>query len=169
MSSTADRFSSASIHWGTPDHIFEKLERRFKLNLDACAENAEVAKCDRFISPEQDSLSSDQSWEGRVWLNPPYGRGIAKWLEKAQDELENGEAEIVVALLPNSTGTKWFHSFVVPQLSELILLHKRVQFVDIKGTAQGVPAGANFDSIVCVMRPKREIGTPRLSYMEARE
>ena len=47
--------------------------------------NAEVAKHSNFISPEQDALATD--WkadvlhhggftQGRVFLNPPYGRGV---------------------------------------------------------------------------------------------
>ena len=27
-------------------------------------------------------------WFGRVWLNPPYGRGIGKWLERMADHAE---------------------------------------------------------------------------------
>jgi hypothetical protein len=47
--------------------------------------------------------------ETMVYVNPPYGRqDLTKWVVKMIAEAGLG-CEIV-ALLPSSTGTKWFHS-----------------------------------------------------------
>ena len=95
-------FSSKTDLWETPQWLFDKYNQEYQFTLDACA-IPENAKCPRFFSPEQDGLS--QEWTGRVWCNPPYGRQIGKWVQKAYES----KAEVVVMLLPARTDTSWFH------------------------------------------------------------
>ena len=80
-------FSSATPEWGTPQDLFNALNRRFSFTLDVCA-SPENAKCPHFFSKEEDGLS--RPWSGRCWMNPPYGRFIGAWVEKARREAENG-------------------------------------------------------------------------------
>ena len=81
--------SSKSQEWRTPRSFFENLDREFHFVLDAAA-TAENAKCERYFTPETDGLS--QSWNvgGSVFCNPPYGREIGKWVEKAYRESAGG-------------------------------------------------------------------------------
>lgn len=73
-------FSSKVQTWETPKDFFDALNAEFNFTLDA-ASSAENAKCAKFFDEAIDGLA--QSWEGeRVWINPPYGRGISKWIEK---------------------------------------------------------------------------------------
>lgn len=77
-------FTSNTAEWATPQAFFDKLNQEFGFTLDPCA-TAENAKCARFFTKEQDGLA--QSWQGeRVYCNPPYGRDIRKWVEKAHRE-----------------------------------------------------------------------------------
>jgi site-specific DNA-methyltransferase (adenine-specific) len=48
--------------------------------LDPCA-TTENAKCERYFTREDDGLAEE--WTRRVFLNPPYGRAIRKWMRKA--------------------------------------------------------------------------------------
>ena len=73
-------FSSKSDLWETPQDLFDKLNAEFRFTLDVCA-TADNAKCLRYYTPEQDGLS--QPWEGIVWCNPPYGRGVGAWVQRA--------------------------------------------------------------------------------------
>ena len=73
-------FSSASDMWETPKDFFDRLNDEFHFTLDVCA-NSENAKCRRFYSKEDDGLK--QKWNGVCWCNPPYGRNVGKWVEKA--------------------------------------------------------------------------------------
>ena len=142
--------------WGTPDWIFDKLDADFRFNLDPCASNAEVAKCDRFFTPEDDGLA--RRWSGRVFLNPPWSRGtpIRKWTEKAGRELASGRVECVVALLPASVGSHWFCDTVLPYCHGIWFVRGRVSFVDYTGGSKSKGANqANFDSVICVMTPTR--------------
>ena len=54
-----------------------------------------------------------QDWSGRVFLNPPYGRELPKWIEKAVSEVEAGNCELVVALIPSRTDTKMWQKFIL--------------------------------------------------------
>ena len=100
-------YSSKTDLWETPQEFFDRLNKKYKFNLDVCA-IPENAKCKRFYSPKVDGLA--QEWKGACWMNPPYGRGISKWIKKAFEEGQKNA--IVVALLPARTDTKWFHEFI---------------------------------------------------------
>src|SRR4051812_58978 len=80
MSDLSVHFSSATPQWGTPQAFFDKLDAEFHFQTDVCAEEWN-AKCARYFTPEIDGLK--QEWAGMCWMNPPYGREIPKWVEKA--------------------------------------------------------------------------------------
>lgn len=100
-------FSSKSGLWATPQDFFDKLNEKWDFDWDVCA-TADNAKCDNYFSPEDNAL--EQPWEGTCFMNPPYGREIGDWIEKAHTEVLNGV--ITVVLLPARTDTKWFHDFI---------------------------------------------------------
>ena len=103
-------FSSATEEWSTPQHIFDQLDREFHFTLDPCA-TPENAKCEKFYTKEDNGLH--QLWNGEtVFMNPPYGRVISKWVQKAYLS-GNKEDTMVVCLLPARTDTKWFHKWCV--------------------------------------------------------
>lgn len=96
---------SKSVEWYTPAWLFEALDVQF--DLDPCTPGVELTHVPALIGytlPEHDGLV--EPWHGRVWCNPPYGRGIEKWLRRcAQHALDGGSA---IALVPNRTDTAWF-------------------------------------------------------------
>lgn len=77
--------SSKNMCWCTPQDFFDKLNEEFAFVLDAAATD-KTAKCGLYYTPETDGLS--QSWDrgGAVFCNPPYGREIGKWVQKAHEE-----------------------------------------------------------------------------------
>ncbi len=67
--------------WETPQALFDALDVVYHFDLDPASTDAN-AKCARHYTVEQDGLK--QSWGGSsVFLNPPYGRGMAAWMKKA--------------------------------------------------------------------------------------
>lgn len=62
------------------------------LNVDPAATD-KTAKCSLYYTPETDGLS--QSWDrgGAVFCNPPYGREIGKWVQKAFEEARGGVSD----------------------------------------------------------------------------
>ena len=95
-------FSSASVNWSTPQWFFDQYNQQYNFTLDVCA-LPENSKCPVYFIPEIDGLK--QVWEGTVWMNPPYGRNIKGWIEKAFQEA-NCTKSTVVSLLPARTDTK---------------------------------------------------------------
>lgn len=116
-------FSSKHMDWETPDVLFFRLNEEFQFTLDPCA-SFNNSKCEKFFTKEDDGLI--QKWEGRVFCNPPYGRGIGMWVEKAYRE-SRINASVVVCLLPVRSDTKWWHNWVMKS-SQIRLLNRRLTF-----------------------------------------
>lgn len=120
----------SSDHWSTPPDFVRALEQQFgKFDLDPCC-RAETAKASRFFTEETNGLS--RPWCGRVFLNPPYSKP-APWLAKAHREIGLGNAEIVVALLPVRTDTKWFHQLVLER-AQIQFVRGRIKWFGWQGT-----------------------------------
>lgn len=129
-------YSSRSEMWETPQWLFDELDEEFHFTLDVCAV-PENAKCSNFYTPEQDGLK--MPWSGVCWCNPPYGKGIEKWVEKAYKS-----DCTVVMLIPARTDTKWFHDWAYKK-AEIRFVKGRVKFGDAKKPAP-------FPSMILVYR-----------------
>lgn len=82
----------------------------FNFNLDATASKKNT-KCERFFTKEDNSLI--QKWTGNVWCNPPYSvPNVGLFVTKAVYEVNKGNCNLVVMLLPTNTATKWFHKYI---------------------------------------------------------
>jgi phage N-6-adenine-methyltransferase len=134
---------SKTVEWATPADVFARISDEFgPFDLDAAA-SPENAKCARYYTKADSGL--DQPWTGRVWVNPPYGREISLWIEKARRASHQGAT--VVLLLPARTDTKWFHGDVLGcRRAEVRFLKGRIKF-------GGATAGAPFPTMLVVYRP----------------
>lgn len=132
---------SKSIEWGTPPHVFKALHEEFDFTLDVAASD-KLHMVDRYFTKEIDGLK--QSWAGeRCYMNPPYGRDIAEWIEKANYETMD-KCPLVVGLLPVRTDTKWFHNHIISN-TEIRFIKGRLKF-------GGFKAGAAFASMIVIWR-----------------
>lgn len=122
-------FSSASDEWATPQPLFDELNRLFGgFTLDPCA-TPQNAKCSRFFTREDNGLS--RPWDGKVFMNPPYGRQIGGWVRKAWEESLRGA--LVVCLLPARVDTRWWHDYA--RKGHVYFLQGRVRFGDSRNCA----------------------------------
>lgn len=134
-------FSSETEEWATPQDFFDKVQKEFNLKIDVCA-TKENAKLPIFWTKETDGLS--QNWKNKkCWMNPPYGRGIGPWIEKAA----TGGGSLVVALLPARTDTRWFHQYILGK-AEIRFIKGRLKFGGCKNSAP-------FPSMLCIWRKKK--------------
>lgn len=127
---TKGMYTSNSEEWGTPQELFNRLNKEFNFTLDICA-SKENAKCPKYHTKEEDALK--QEWGGVIWMNPPYGRRIGNWVKKAKETARQGKAT-VVCLLPARTDTAWWHDYVM-KANEIRLIRGRLRFGDGKGSA----------------------------------
>lgn len=120
-----------SANWGTPIELFQQLEAMFgKFDLDAAASD-NWSMCPNYITKEMDALNPNTPWNGtNIFLNPPYGRMIPKFLNRVLQEIESPEqpAKSIICLLPAKTDTKWFHDIVYKFASEIIFIKGRLKF-----------------------------------------
>jgi site-specific DNA-methyltransferase (adenine-specific) len=117
--------------WGTPHEIFDPLQKEFgPFDLDPAA-SAWNAKAPKFFTKDQDGLS--KIWRGRVWLNPPYGKGLEDWIRKAHFETSEGKASVIVVIVPARTDTRWWHRWVIGK-AEIRFLYGRFRFLLEDGT-----------------------------------
>lgn len=134
-------FSSKTDEWSTPQKLFEELTDGYSIGLDVCA-TKENAKAKNFFTREQNGLLHD--WLDHVlpgeavWMNPPYGREIGRWVYKAHFEAKNGLT--IIALLPARTDTAWWHEYIQPIFDNrwpgsIKFLKGRVKFGDSKNAA----------------------------------
>lgn len=126
-------FSSESVEWRTPDWVMGLVRSEFDLGLDACA-NAENAQCERYITAQDDCLLID--WGERaqgvaVWMNPPWGRDIGKYVRRAHEQASK-HSLVVVCLLPASTDTRWWHDYVM-RAADVRFFRGRLHFVRSDG------------------------------------
>lgn len=137
-------FSSATDEWATPQGFFDELNSVFHFDLDAAA-TAQNHKCETFYTREQDGLR--QPWVGNVWCNPPYGRTIGSWVQKASEENAKNN-NLIVMLLPARTDTKWFHNYCYRKPNvEIEFIKSRLKFGESKNNAP-------FSSMLVIFKPK---------------
>lgn len=146
-------FSSRTDDWSTPQALFDELNEEFSFETDVCA-TAENTKCSIYIPPELDGLAA--SWgpffnlRNVLWCNPPYGRGIGKWVQKASETVAKvhpvAGSCVVVMLLPARTDTRWFHDYIYKKPNvEVRFLKGRLKF-------GGCTNNAPFPSMIVIFR-----------------
>lgn len=141
--SMAIHYSSQKMDWTTPKDFFDKLDAEFDFTLDAAASH-ENALCARYYTEQENGLT--QPWEGTVWVNPPYGRQIGKWIAKAAQSARDGAT--VVMLIPARTDTAAWHDHIFgnPQAN--------VRFVRGRLRFGEATENAPFPCAVIVFRPE---------------
>ncbi len=132
----SSRTKSTRDDWQTPLSIVQSLG---PFDLDPCANSRNPTRLATVgFTVEDDGLSKD--WDGRVWLNPPYGSEAKLWLKRLA---EHGNG---IALIPPRLGAKWFHDIVLSSFSAILFLRGRVSFLDPQ---TNIPVkGNNADSIL---------------------
>lgn len=141
------------MEWATPQVLYDQLHGEFNFDLDVAANKAN-AKCKTYFSKKQNGLKQDwyaSSINKSIYCNPPYGRGVDRWLEKAWQTSQQGAT--VVVLIPFRSDTKYFLKYVYSHAAELRMISGRLKFNDAGGTAP-------FPSVVVVYRP----GQHKLKY-----
>lgn len=119
-------YTSATAEWATPQAFFDQVSEEFgTFDLDVCATKTNT-KVNRFFSAV-DGGGLAEEWLGLVWMNPPYGREIGRWIRKAYESALLGAT--VVCLLPSRTDTAWWHDYVM-KAREIRFIRGRLHFND---------------------------------------
>lgn len=132
---------SVTVEWHTPARYIEAARDVLGgIDLDPASSalaNKTVGAA-RFYDERRDGLLCD--WHGRVWLNPPYGKGTGRFVAKLVEEYETKRVDAAVLLI-NAYGfdSEWFR----PLWRHILCFtdHRIVFTSPQRGT--GGPANAN--------------------------
>ncbi|MEW4569339.1 DNA N-6-adenine-methyltransferase [Tautonia sp. JC769] len=123
----------ATDTWLTPPELIRALG---PFDLDPCCPPVmpwATAKRS-YALPHQDGLTLP--WSGRVWLNPPYGPEVGRWLDRLAGH-GNG-----IALIFARTETEQFHRCVWERADACLFLKGRLHYHHPDGTRAPFNAGA---------------------------
>ncbi len=122
--------ASTNQAWETPAALLEALHGVFgRFDLDPCASRRSRTRVRARVHLTQEDDGLSVAWHGAVFVNPPYGRGLAAWVAKARREVEEGRAKAVVALLPARPDTAYWHDHVAGR-AVVYFLRGRLRFGD---------------------------------------
>lgn len=100
--------TSNSDEWNTPKEFVDVVASFLRgIDLDPCSNEGEPnVPAKNVFRKADDGLKHE--WNGRVYMNPPYGEAVGSWVEKLIAEHESGRAKEAIALVAARVGTKWF-------------------------------------------------------------
>ena len=115
-------FSSATAEWETPRACSTSLTASSAASRSIRAPLPRTPNAPGISRAKTTGLSRD--WTGKVFMNPPYGREIGKWVKKAWTESLKGA--LVVCLLPARVDTRWWHEYA--KKGHVYFLQGRLKF-----------------------------------------
>jgi len=106
--------SSKDQTWTTPEEVLTLIRQLGPIGLDPCPNPRSIVGARESYSLEvgQDGLAEDWLDRGLVYVNPPFGRQLPKWINKAvvswAQAWECDRSFEYVFLVPARPDTKWF-------------------------------------------------------------
>lgn len=129
-------FSSATLDASTPKAFFDELDKEFHFDLDPCTTKDNPMGTPYFYTKEDDGLNKEwskiehgngyTSIINNVFVNPPYGREISKWVKAAYTRSRCYKITVVM-LIASRTDTKWWHDYVM-KADEIRFIKGRLKF-----------------------------------------
>ncbi len=98
----------ASDGWYTPSHLVAAARSVLgAIDTDpaTCAAAQAIVQAQTWYTEVEDGLQ--QSWHGRLWLNPPYS-APSKWTDKALSHYASGDVSAALILTNSYTETGWW-------------------------------------------------------------
>jgi phage N-6-adenine-methyltransferase len=103
---------TGEFEWYTPAEYIEAVREALSaIDLDPASSDKaqETVKAASYFTIADDGLSKE--WRGRVWLNPPYSRGmISQFITKLVGDYSSGAVQSAILLTHNYTDSTWFRT-----------------------------------------------------------
>ena len=122
------------------------------IDLDPATNEGNHTNANTFYTKNTNGL--DKPWNGNVWLNPPYGKGFAAWMHKANAECASGRAVQIICLIPVRTNAGWFQS--LGKLGISLCFPRSIKFINGTTMLQSTTAAMMPNVVVYVGKKHRE-------------
>ena len=99
-----NEFRSNKTEYSTPKLLFNLLHEEFNFDIDVCASSTNY-KVPNYWTLYDDAFT--KNWVGNCFMNPPFGKGLSKWVRKAWSETKK-HGGIKVCLIPVRSNTNWW-------------------------------------------------------------
>ena len=132
--------NSGENEWYTPSEFIEAARATMgAIDLDPCSSAIaqQTVQAKHYYTIDDDGLSC--KWDGRVWMNPPYGKKlIGQFCSTLVESVENGRIEQACVLVNNATETGWFQQ-LLERAASICLIRGRIRFLDVAGDVANTP------------------------------
>jgi len=109
-----------SVEWYTPRWVFESLDLSFDLDPASPHDMPSQVPAWNKYTIFDDGLS--KPWQGRVWLNPPYGPETGAWIRRF---IKHGDG---IALVFSRTDTSWCQE-AMQSATATLFMAGRIDFI----------------------------------------
>ena len=119
-------YNSGRNEWYTPPAIIEaacNVMGSIDLDPASCHEANKIVKATKYYDIDDNGLN--YGWEGNVWLNPPYARGLVKMFV---DHLLLANFDQAIVLVNNSTETIW-SQLLMERADTMCFVKGRISFL----------------------------------------
>lgn len=138
---------SFTDEWYTPEWLIGPVVDMFgAIDTDPAtsfAVNLKYIKAKTFYTKHTNGLDLSRPWHGKVFLNPPYGKGessAGKFIERLCNEFESGNVKQAITCLNQASMTsKWFYSIVPRLVSAHCIINGRPNFIPPQGKTATSP------------------------------
>jgi hypothetical protein len=129
MNTSFERAEYTKVEWLTPPELVRQLG---EFDLDPCSPvDAPFVHAKLNYTVLDDGLSKE--WFGRVYMNPPYGKGMDLWMNKMKLH-GNG-----IVLIFARTETRNFFEHVWYEADAILFVKGRIRFYHVSGEQGGSP------------------------------
>jgi len=129
MNVNFEKSINTTVEWLTPPEMVKSLG---EFDLDPCTPlNPPFVHAKVDFNIKDDGLSKE--WFGRIYMNPPYGKGMEKWIERLKIH-GNG-----IALIFARTETKCFFNHIWDDADAVLFVKGRIKFYNLEGNQMGTP------------------------------
>jgi hypothetical protein len=139
--------------WRTPPKLVNDLDNAVGgIDTDPCAHKETSIGDTHNYRLEDGQNGLELPWKGVVFVNPPFSHK-KKWLKRAVNAVQDGDAETVIVLTPDSTDTRsWWHKYIAPHAKYICFKGPeidgtRLDYIGDDGTKT---KGATFNTAISV-------------------
>ena len=123
----------ANNNWRTPPHFIESARKVMSsIDVDPASNDEAQKVVQAGVHYTEETNGLDKLWLGNVWLNPPYGRGLAEpFINTLTEQFEAGNVYQAIVLLNTVyTSNWWGNTGINEHYSALCLPRDRIAFIN---------------------------------------